>query len=185
MNDRQKIDQAVEEPSADLLGMEADAEKLAKYIERYKPPFTIGVYGEWGDGKTSFVNLLKHYLKNQRIADDPDFKFVSFSAWPYTTSDELWRALIITIADYLYPHEKKQVQEEKRQAQTKPTSFRHQLAAYLRQDALILNRSHSDGEDPLEKYKQLLEKLDRTAYGSISKSADHHWRINQEMGYLA
>ena len=83
------------------------AEALSRYILKYKDklPITIGIQGEWGQGKTTLVNLLCYHLSHPEGAEKP-IKFVSFSAWPYTTSEKLWRALILKIARALYGKDK-------------------------------------------------------------------------------
>jgi hypothetical protein len=97
------FDNPVVDPADDLLDMARQAEVLAKYIQSYldQLPFTVGIFGEWGEGKTTLVRFLKHYLFAASLpAARPTF--IYFSAWPYTTSDELWRALIVKIARRLY-----------------------------------------------------------------------------------
>src|SRR5437879_73262 len=97
------IDEPLSDPSNDLLEMNQHAKALAGYIRQIgKLPFTVGIFGEWGEGKTTMVRFLSHHL-----ASNPDgtpakpIKFVTFSAWPYTTSEKLWRALILEIAAVL------------------------------------------------------------------------------------
>jgi len=97
------FDNPLIDPVDDLLDMARQAEVLAKYIQSYldRLPFTVGIFGEWGEGKTTLVRFLKHYLfADSASAAQPTF--IYFSAWPYTTSDELWWALILKIARRLY-----------------------------------------------------------------------------------
>ena len=108
------IDEPLTEPEGDLLDMDRHAKELAKYIKQdRKLPYTIGIFGEWGEGKTTMVNFLKRHLTPTRpmTAEEPPqpaegpphpLNFVTFSAWPYTTSEKLWRALILEIAKVLY-----------------------------------------------------------------------------------
>ena len=107
VRDESRLDAAVVDPSGDLLGMNPHAEALSRYILKYKDklPITIGIQGEWGQGKTTLVNLLCYHLSHPEGAEKP-IKFVSFSAWPYTTSEKLWRALILKIARALYGKDK-------------------------------------------------------------------------------
>jgi hypothetical protein len=94
----QIVDAPVRDPDDDLLGTAPYAQTLAEFIYTIEPPFTVGIYGEWGSGKTSFVNFVEHFLGTDAPQGVPAALFVSFSAWPYRTSDELWRALILKIA---------------------------------------------------------------------------------------
>lgn len=51
----------------------------------------IGVYGEWGSGKTSVINLAKN------MADADGHVTVSFNPWQYTFKDELWREFVQSV----------------------------------------------------------------------------------------
>ena len=55
-------------PEHDLLGREARATQLADYIcnESIKNSFNIGVLGEWGSGKSTFLNLIKTKLNEKK-----------------------------------------------------------------------------------------------------------------------
>jgi predicted KAP-like P-loop ATPase len=84
-------------PEDDLLGVAPSAKILADRLALVQPPFTAGVYGEWGSGKTTFVSFVAEYLK-RLSGGGASTLFISFSAWRYKTADEIWRALILTIA---------------------------------------------------------------------------------------
>ena len=62
----------------DGLGFDTYAEVLANAALGTPGPFTIGVFGEWGTGKTSLMKLIE-----QRLADQPDVVTVWFNAWQY------------------------------------------------------------------------------------------------------
>ena len=80
----------------DLLGFKRFAEPIARSIANVtakETPLTIGVYGEWGSGKTSFLKMIDESLREQDIYP------VWFNAWKYEQEDNLWSALIQTILD--------------------------------------------------------------------------------------
>lgn len=80
----------------DLLGFKRFAEPIAWRIANATAkgtPLTIGVYGEWGSGKTSFLKMIDELLRKQDIYP------VWFNAWKYDQEDNLWSALIQTILD--------------------------------------------------------------------------------------
>jgi len=80
----------------DLLGYKRFAEPLVRRIINAtgkSTPLTIGVYGEWGSGKTSFLKMIDEALKKQ------DIHPVWFNAWRYDQEENLWSALIQTILD--------------------------------------------------------------------------------------
>lgn len=80
----------------DLLGFKRFAEHIAWKIANTSEkdtPFTYGVYGEWGSGKTSFLKMVDELLRKQEIYP------IWFNAWKYDHEDNLWSALIQTILD--------------------------------------------------------------------------------------
>ena len=59
--------------------------------ERTEVPLTIGIYGEWGTGKSSFMRQLEGLLKRRH-------QVISFNAWRYHKAEEIWTALVESIA---------------------------------------------------------------------------------------
>ena len=59
-------DRPIEGRSRDLLGRAPFAENLAKAILNYayKDTLVIGLYGAWGSGKTSIINMVIEYAEN-------------------------------------------------------------------------------------------------------------------------
>jgi hypothetical protein len=160
------IDEPLDEPQGDLLDMDRHAKALADYIKQdRKLPFTVGIFGEWGEGKTTMVNFVKRHLKPEPPAP---FYFVEFSAWPYTTSEKLWRALILAIAKVIYDvpeePEKRDETDKRKTDHVRPDLFAR-LSAFLHGDLFRKN------EPPPEvtRYEQLKIDLDLTDYGKISK----------------
>jgi len=60
-----KLNRSADNPTADdLLGYMRYAKNIAKRISNFKElgtPFTFGVYGEWGSGKTSFLKMIDRF----------------------------------------------------------------------------------------------------------------------------
>jgi KAP family P-loop domain len=168
------IDEPLSEPASDLLEMNRHAKALADYIkQKRKLPFTVGIFGEWGEGKTTMVNFLKHHLTPEPIGGQPaPFHFVSFSAWPYTTSEKLWRALILEIAKVLYQVDSEAWEKKRRQATDTTTvannarpNFITRIADFLHED---VSKTKNEPEQ-LSEFETLLKDLDRADYGKISK----------------
>lgn len=65
--------------------------------ERTQLPLTISVEGEWGTGKSSFMNLIRAKL-NRR---ESDFVTVWFNPWRYETVEAMWAAFAISLTDQL------------------------------------------------------------------------------------
>ncbi|HAC62850.1 MAG TPA: hypothetical protein DCF68_04765 [Cyanothece sp. UBA12306] len=73
----------------DQLGFEGMADIIHTVIRDIrKPPFTIGIFGEWGCGKTSLMKMIQDRLKNDQV------KTVWFNAWKYDRKEVIWNALI-------------------------------------------------------------------------------------------
>ncbi len=80
---------------------------------------TIGVYGEWGGGKTSFLQMVGKYLNEKSLSEEDrnwlkkdnlsekdkqkirrkGLSPIWFDAWKYDKEDNLWAALIQRILD--------------------------------------------------------------------------------------
>lgn len=55
-------------------------------------PFCIGIFAEWGAGKSSLMNMIQDDLSN-----DGEVKSIWFNPWKYDKKENLWNALIQTI----------------------------------------------------------------------------------------
>lgn len=64
----------------DLLETKRYAHTLKETILSAKTPFTIGLFGEWGSGKSSIVNTVQDELKNHT---SEKIKFIKYDAWKY------------------------------------------------------------------------------------------------------
>jgi len=87
------------------------AKVVADLVFKANPPYTIGLFGKWGTGKTTIINLAKYYLEKQGI------KTVIFDVWKYE-SDSLRRQFLITLDEDLGLN--KNYKEHLNQSLTKP-----------------------------------------------------------------
>jgi hypothetical protein len=154
------LDRAITEPYEDLLGIKPYATRLANYLLASEPNLTIGVYGRWGAGKTSFVQLVQRELGDR-------VRFIPFVAWPYKTSDELWRALVLSIAGNLYDIPPESILSKS--LDPDESSLWERVKSFLRKDAIVLQRATSMPER-IGSFKKLVEELDQIQLGSIRKS---------------
>ncbi len=84
----------------DLLGFKEAAHLIADSVARVdldKTPWTIGVFGEWGSGKTSFLRMIDQRLRSLEHRIEP----IWFNAWRYSHEEKLWTALIQTVLDQM------------------------------------------------------------------------------------
>ena len=77
-------------PEHDLLEREARATQLADFIcnESIKSSFNIGVIGEWGSGKSTFLNIIKKKLDEKK--QDNTIVEISYDASSYSDRNQIW-----------------------------------------------------------------------------------------------
>ena len=88
-------DQAIgesDEKKEDGLGFENYAKILSESVLGTKGPFTIGIFGEWGTGKTSLMRMIEKDLD-----ENEDVLCVWFNAWRYEKEDHPVVPLVATI----------------------------------------------------------------------------------------
>jgi len=88
----------------DRLGLAAEARALAEVmcLREPGPPLAIGLFGDWGSGKSTYMNLIEAAIGEigERTAVDPAAKalfvdgvvHIKFNAWHYNDAD-LWTSL--------------------------------------------------------------------------------------------
>lgn len=86
-------DIAISHKDEDLLNYYPYAEKIQKVIQGYTnnpEPLTIGIYGKWGAGKTSLLNLIERHIEifKKEKNDKPYIKF-HYNPWIYQTKEEM------------------------------------------------------------------------------------------------
>jgi tetratricopeptide (TPR) repeat protein len=73
------------EPEEQFLGFGRYSQTIVNIIKGSEPNFSIGIYGEWGTGKTT---LMKAVADKLRIGTDNDILTVWFNAWRYEREDQ-------------------------------------------------------------------------------------------------
>ena len=86
-----RTDNPIEKQEEDLLGRASFSNQLAKGIYEYneKSGLVIGLFGEWGTGKTSVVNMTENEIKRLSEKDENKPLIVRFSPWNYTDKNNL------------------------------------------------------------------------------------------------
>jgi hypothetical protein len=95
-------------------GVQRDSLNLESYVSSFArvmasrslvPPLSIGLFGDWGTGKTFFMDRL--YEKVEELSDSEDSKLywhdicqIRFNAWHYAETN-LWASLVSTIFNEL------------------------------------------------------------------------------------
>ena len=75
----------------DLLNFKDYSDLLTNVVVNSETPSTIGIFGDWGSGKTSLMLMIDEHLQKKNI------KTIWFNAWKYDKEEALWRALIFSI----------------------------------------------------------------------------------------
>ena len=88
------IDEPVENLGEDILGLRPFADVIAGAALGTKGPFTIGLYADWGEGKTSVLRLSKELVEK----NNKDIVTVWFNAWQYGREEHPIIPLVSTIA---------------------------------------------------------------------------------------
>lgn len=85
-------DKPIKSSSEDLLGRSEFARKLAEAIIKLSSTdtFIAGLYGEWGSGKTSVLNITVETLISLSGVDgNPEVTVIRFNPWGYTDGNQL------------------------------------------------------------------------------------------------
>jgi GTPase SAR1 family protein len=77
-------DKEVNLSELDLLGSLVYVETIQKIIENCETPYTIGLFGSWGSGKSSIIKTIKENLNNDK---SKKVKVFYYDAWKYSKDD--------------------------------------------------------------------------------------------------
>lgn len=101
----------------DLFGIQVYQDALIRYVELTDTPITIALQGEWGSGKTSLMNLLRHHLCDK--AGAPYYP-IWINTWHYSLMKTPKQAIfailegIISQIGQLHPNEQKWAESKKK-----------------------------------------------------------------------
>ena len=95
-----KDENSIKRKEDDKFGFYEEAESFLDKINEceylYKDnALVVGLEGEWGSGKTSFINMMENVIFDKEL----NFKLIKFSSWNYRTSEQLTIELLSTIAN--------------------------------------------------------------------------------------
>ena len=108
----------------DWLNIQEDVQTLTAVMlaKEVKPPLAIGLFGDWGTGKTFFIRSMQAEVeKISKKSKDSDARFCSntvqidFNAWHYVDAN-LWASLISSIFEKLAAYVCPQITAEEQQA---------------------------------------------------------------------
>lgn len=98
-------DEPITKSEDDQLGREGFARILAQSLVNLKvtDTFTIGLFGKWGSGKTSIINMTLHELDNIQRESKEENKIVvvKFEPWNFSSTDQLLSQFFIRLSSEL------------------------------------------------------------------------------------
>src|SRR6185312_11921583 len=90
------------ETSVDLLGHDKIAKTILEIIgDSHLRPLTIGVYGDWGVGKSSILSILQQTVEAQRKTDVAKTYCIMFNGWLFQGYEDAKTALMESVVTEL------------------------------------------------------------------------------------
>lgn len=101
------------ETTTDYLGFRVHADLIRAVVtDQTLLPITIGVFGDWGGGKTSIMRMLEHDLNPDNYTDETERKkyeniaCLYFNGWLFEGYDDAKSAILSTILHQLAEHKR-------------------------------------------------------------------------------
>jgi hypothetical protein len=87
-------DNPVTDLDQDALGFAPHVRQLDEAVRNAEPlPLTVGIFGGWGTGKSSFLGMWRHHLETAELKTPA----IWFNPWKYDQKVEVWSALLHTM----------------------------------------------------------------------------------------
>ncbi|ANN31996.1 hypothetical protein A9498_10090 [Bacillus thuringiensis serovar coreanensis] len=87
--ENKEYDEAIKSLKEDTLGRVHTAKLITDILETNpNKNLKIGIYGKWGSGKTSIMNLVELILEEKK--EEKKFLMCRFNPWIYNTDKDLW-----------------------------------------------------------------------------------------------
>ncbi|MGF1632046.1 MAG: P-loop NTPase fold protein [Kiloniellaceae bacterium] len=92
-------DSAICDIDQDRLGFRPYVEAVAEFIlaEQTRPPLTLAINAAWGQGKTSFMNMLDQQLKRSARTTRIRVATTWFNPWKYSEPEQVWAAFVANV----------------------------------------------------------------------------------------
>lgn len=98
-------DRPIQDPKGDLLNRHNFSLQLAKSLMSLRPgdTFTVGLFGTWGSGKTSLVNMTLHEMEcaQRDLSEEERTTVIQFEPWNFTDSNQLISQFFVRLINCL------------------------------------------------------------------------------------
>ena len=164
-----KADSPIRAKKEDLLGRDRMAASAAGVINSSlgreaagDESLVVGIEGEWGSGKTSFINLILENLNSS----DQKHSIIKFNPWNFSDQNKLVTDFFDSIVDALKRTNRKDYEKEARKIREycskllKKTEMKIEpKISFLGVEAGLGGIYKTDEEEPLEKQKEAINEL--------------------------
>ncbi len=151
-------DNPIRFPEEDQFGFVPYAQILRDAIWHAEPlPLCVGIFGSWGSGKSSFMQML------QKLLERPQIRTLWFNPWKYDKKEDLWSALIQTILHSIA--DAKDIGEEVKETTKK---LARATAWLMLKKAVSTASAGLISEEHLEKMTEWFSDKDQTHYREIN-----------------
>lgn len=99
----------------DLFNFKHYSDKVKRIIQlnsSNNEPLTIGIYGKWGEGKTSFLNLIKYNIEHfEKDEKGKEYLVFEFNPWRYSDENEMLFDFFDGISKRFFVEQKTKIQK--------------------------------------------------------------------------
>jgi hypothetical protein len=168
----------VPDPGADFVGVSEEADAFAYLIasRTLVPPLAIGLFGDWGSGKSFLMAKIRQRVSQLTAlaAGDPTTTEIwtkvlpiEFNAWQYVETD-LWAALLSRIFDELSPEARSKLTELSRRQQEVRAQKDENLREQMRVESALAR----------------LSQVEKERVGQATAAAEHTDRVKGQVATL-
>lgn len=108
-------DNPISKSEEDLFNFKHYADKVQKLIQLNSSnldAITIGIHGKWGEGKTSFLNLIKNKIEHfEKDENGKEYLEFNFNPWRYSSEEEMLFDFFDALSKKFYVKQNTNLQE--------------------------------------------------------------------------
>lgn len=159
----------LETSSATFFNFDTYSEALVKIITntKTKTPLSIGIFGDWGTGKSSLMLTVEKEIKDNYN----DITSIWFNAWKYDKEEAIWRTLLMRILEELKSELKLELKKELKKEPERITSTPKvsNLLMRLFKNKSIHEREQVEGAEDgaMKNQYQTLDNLQASLYHDV------------------